>query len=407
MNVSSTKNKIHVNNAYSNKNSYYCNQQITCHAKKQNINLNNLPFTIPISFKGYFAEHNLKQEIIKFVNLVNDNSTKKIAFISHANPDCDAISSMIAGKYTIKDATGKNADVFIMNQLDENAAFLDTTTDKVKCINSYFNNSEPTNEDILEKFGNYDLVVVTDTPYKTLIDKKINDTILKYAKKVVKIDHHLYTENTEQKDFMFGDINIIDNTKESASQIMMQLVKPFGLDLKQINPKISDAIATGMLADGGQFTNVKNKKIFKDAAKLQETSNLSKISKEINSLNIQEFEIFADILKNIKFTDDKEIAYFVMPKEKTSMPIKNPVIAALTQLSKIRGVKYYFSIIEDPNESGKITSSLRSNEKPINYIANKFNGGGHSHASGFSTNTDSTENLINNIIYELNILKNS
>ena len=385
---------------------YYDSDKI---AKDSNtpVNLNHQPSAVRINFKGYKAEDNLRNAIIQFKELVESEAIKKIVFISHARPDGDAIGSMVAGKNIILDGIDKKADIFVLEPLNHNLSFLNPSDDKIICLNEILNATRvPYEQQIVEMFGHYDLAVVTDTPYKHLADEKIVGTILKNAKKTVKIDHHPMDAHQNPEDYYYGDINIIDETKESASQIIMQLVEPFGLNTDNVSKKISDALATGLLSDSAQLALARGKDIFSDVEELARTSNLSKIAKKIKSMTIDEFKLYTDLMNKINFNEEGNIAYFTVQKDGTnSGSVKNVIIAVLDLISRIKNVKYYFCLIEDINEPGVYRGSLRSNKKPVLEVANKYNGGGHPHACGITIKTEAPEIFAQNLINDLRLLE--
>lgn len=376
----------------------YSNPQIST------VNLNKHPAAI--AFKGYSPEPELKNIIRRFVTLVKADTIKNIAILTHSGPDCDAIGSMIATREIIKEGTGKTPDMFTMKPLLKNMASLDPKKE-IKVITNLISNTEDLKTTMKAFLDDYDLVIVTDTPLIKLLDEELGDTILKNAKKIVKIDHHPKGAKVKPEDYNFANLNIIDTKKESASQIVMQLVKPFGLDPKKINPKISKALASGIVTDSGQFQFSRGKSIYKDAAELQNSTDVGKIIREVNSLDLQEFSLFVKILNKVKFSDDKEIAYFIIKRNQVEETTKNVNIAALNQLSKIFGVKYCFSVQESTGKVGKVNVSLRSNDKPINYLASEYGGGGHALSSGLSVRVKNTEDFAIELLDKITKLKNS
>lgn len=363
-----------------------------------------------LSFEGYAPSAKNRYMIKKIVDLVKSEEIKKIALLSHVGHDGDKIGSMLGLKNIIKKATNKKADAFILNPLPLNTAFIDPKKE-IKVIKNIFEGPEKpqlqlsvTPEQIRRKFGDYDLVIVTDTALKSLIDKELKESILDHAKMTAKIDHHPHREGMKAEDFRYGDINLIDPSQESASQIIMQFVKPFGL---AANSKISDPISMGMITDSGQFAYARGKNIFKDASLLSKTSDLKKIAELVKKLDHNEFQLYKTMMNSIKFNNDGEIAYFITDQANVKSPIKSVVVAVLDQISKIHGVKYYFSVIKNSPESGKICSSIRSMDKPIGELAEELGGGGHDYVCGLSKKEENAERFANEVLTKLIELKNS
>lgn len=385
-------------------------------AEKKTVNLNHQASAINnmIAFKGYSPSSSKNRYWIKkIVNLIKSEGMKKIAIISHALTDGDAAGSEIALGRAIKTATGKNVDMFLMEPLEMKLAFIDENKE-IKIIRDLF--EDPKNpkapidpEKIRGKFGDYDLVIVTDTSRISLLDKELKEGIFDHAKKTVKIDHHPDKERLSSNGYNYANINLTDPNKESAAQIIMEFMRPLGIDTKKINPEISDAITMGLLTDTVQLTKARGQSIFKDVSELAKTSNISEIMKLTTQVTLKDSKIYADILNNIRTSKNGEVAYFITTQKEMDDPIKNIAMVALEQISKTKGVKYYFSIIDHESEPGKLCVSLRSQikNKSIRRLAHFYGGGGHEHACAFAKKVENTEDFANELVNKLTELENS
>lgn len=373
--------------------------------RKGSISLHHQSSALNIAFKGTSPESHLRYMVKKLVTIVKSEKVQKIAWLTHKRPDGDAYGSIISGSNIIKTTTGKHVDMFVMDALPKNFTCLDPDNE-IKVINNILQTSTDsslpiTPEQIKEKFGDYDLVIISDAPSIGRIDGALEKGILANSKMVAIIDHHIAMEDFGKKGVKPAIVNIIDTTKESACQIIMQLVKPFGLDPKKLSPKISDALSAGIVTDSSQFEFAKGKGIFKDTAILKDTSNIHKIIEEVNTIERYEFKDLINILNNVKYSEDGEIAYFILDKETNAKDI------ALLQISRIRGIKYYFCITKNLSEPNEVYCSMRSKDKPINKIANELGGGGHELFCGFTTEGKTTEEVAKIVLEKLTTLKNS
>lgn len=390
-----------------------CNITSGDSSPQKEVNLNNHPSFINIGFKGFSPEPHLRKDIKALIDLIRESTINKICILTHTDPDCDAYGSAFALANSIKEGSGKNPDVVVMEPLNISAKFLDPEHE-IKIIKELGDNKNINSIYIKEKLGDYDLVIVTDTPTLGRLDKPLKEAIIdpiknnpSSNKKIVKIDHHLIGDHDKKEDYYFGDINIIDTGKEAAAQIVMQCIAPLGISTENLNPKISNAIAAGIISDSANFNFPRGQEIFKDAAKLSKTSNMKNIAQEVNKLSTEEFKLFRETLNNIQFVDNGEIAYMVVDENKTKIPVKNAVIAAICQIARIETVKYYFAIIKNTNPAGTVSVSLRSKDKSILELASFFGGGGHARSSGFTAKIEDADELANKILEKIRELKNS
>lgn len=398
------------------------------------INLNYHPNAINkhnINFKGYTPTEKNIGPMKEFAEFIKQEAIKKIAIFTHFDPDHDAIGSAVALKELLK-AKGKEATIFVMKPLKHNAKFLDENKEIVVVNNlkSHVKPNEPISADQLkEMYGLHDGIVIVDAHSVERIDKKLKTAFIDPVKELIIkekqegkdtkgriaiIDHHLeeHSQVQSSNDKYFNDLNpvkIIDSSVESASRLCMQLVG--ALDVKPTKT-ISDAVYAGITSDSYMLNHAKKGSgIGNDIAELEKTSDLGELTKEVNSMLIDDFELTKELMNRVNFANNKEIGYVVFDKDlmkkckDAKLCIENAVINIATQFSRIRGLKYFFIIKELPNENGKITVALRSKNGPINSITESYKGGGgHAQAGGFSTTVDNVEKFKDDLIQKLNAL---
>ena len=365
-----------------------------------------------ICFKGWTPNQSVKTKQLKpFVAAMVDPQSEKIAISGHTRPDGDCIGAGFALANLIHQTTGKKIDFFIFGDLPNKFKFLNKDSN-VNIVNIY-EKKDYKAEKLQEKFGQYDLAIAVDTALKRLIPDNYFDGIFSKAKATMKIDHHPYME-TFDKDLNcnvgnnFADYNYLDDTADSASQIIMQLVNLFKIKPKELHPKISEAIYTGIVTDTDNFRYARSHNTFADAALL--------IKNGVNNIEMQT-KLRGDIppcihklkqylYNNIQFSSDKRIAYFV----------ETPELAKLKEEAKKEGYKdealeevmdllSYMLQIKDVEISMKIAGtnfSVRSKNADTRNIAMKYGGGGHFNASAFCIKKDgrSTDEIIDSIIKE-------
>lgn len=354
-----------------------------------------------INFTGCSPLLKNKDSIEKIIHLIKSKDIKRIALCSHKETDGDAAGSMIALFNEIKEATGKIADMFILNPLQENFKFIDSSR-KIKVISKILG-SNAIAEDITKKFGTYDLAISLDTATADLHDINIYEGIFKKAKHKVSIDHHNKTNG------VFADINLTDTSAISTSQIIMQFIKPFGLNTERIKPKIAEPILMGLITDARQFASSVKRFIRDDVHQLKNSltdKDFRKLIENICKLNPQEREIYRNILKNgIKYNDDKTVAHFVYNSQVSIPSTKNIIGHVFQEIAKSKKIKYYFAIITDSN--GKTSASIRSKTQSIEKGIIELGGGGHPHACAISDSNKSPKELVDSISDKLIELENS
>lgn len=345
-----------------------------------------------VSFSGFsFSKENkvIGKQIIK---LVKSKDICNIAILPHKCHDADAIGSAVALKRMIQQATGKIVDIFIEKPLRENFTFIDPQNEiKVvaECIGQRM-----ASDDILNKYGKYDLVIAVDTAKKGLMDSEIFNAFMTNAKKTVDIDHHAKSDGT------FADITLVDTSKKSASQLIMEFLEPFGINSKKVNKQITDPIAMGLVGDSEQFNFIK-KGVFDDAEKLAKTSNIEKIITSLRQKTPEEFEICSRILSNLKYSEDGKVAYTIFENNGSNLSEK-AMGMAIAEISRLRGVKYYFGITKNAGKDGsEISASIRSNDKAINKMAEELGGGGHDFACGIHRTDITAEEMAEAILTKL------
>lgn len=347
-----------------------------------------------INFQGYYASKKNRYYIEKIVDLVKDESNKRIAIFPHKSPDGDAIGSAVALAHIIKKATDKIADIFVSEPLDKKLKLIDANNE-IKVISEILS-PKATSDEMLTTFGKYDLAIGVDNPDISLFPDGLYEALFDTAKHTVKIDHHPAGKGFKNRNY--AHINLIDLSKESAAQLVMEFVKPFNIDPRTISKEISDPLTMGLLSDSQQFKYPRNPGIFKDAAELSKTSDFEEIIKAFEKVDCEEFVDSIKILNNTKFANNGKIAYYVLDIDNDFTPSGDATGRALVEISKIEGVKYYFSIKKKLNE---VKASIRSNDKPIRPKVLELGGDGHDHACGLKWKNKTAEELVNALIEKL------
>lgn len=282
---------------------------------------------------------------------------KNIVIHRHSNPDGDALGSQFGLAELIK-LNFKNKNVFIVGDKNE---FINNSIKNI-FVDDFIN----------PKIKDYEnaLTIVVDTANT----ERIEGQNYSNGKTIVKIDHHVTSDN-------YGDFEIVENTISSTCEIITNIA----IELNwSINKKASEYLLTGIITDTGRFMfNSVKEGTFKVSQHLVE--NGAKMSKIVNKLNDRDL---AFIRLQAKVQSDFEykngVSWYIMPKNlhtKFNVPYSS-ASSMVFALMSFREAEYaVFASFDEENNIWK--GSLRSKKKPINNIAELFNGGGHEMASGF------------------------
>lgn len=357
----------------------------------------NVTTNISIHFNGLYPLTTRNRKYInEIVKLLKSDEVKRILILPHKRPDEDAIGSSLALKYMIEKATGKKADIVISFPLQDNIKFIDPENE-IKIINSS-SESKATIKEIRARYKGYDTIIGIDTSSIDMWDDEIYQALVlnPKVKHKIKIDHHPESNNSSSN---YADINFSDASKESAAQVVMECYKAFGLDMKNVDTKITDALTLGIMGDSGQLKFARGEGIFKDVGILSRSTNVRRIMDGLNKITLEEFKSYSNILKNgITFRNDG-IAYAVIDAAKEVKPLKNVQHLVLEEMSKVNGIKYYFTVLTNSKKpEWQISSQIRSNAKNIRDKILEIGGGGHNLACGFVDKKNRTPDEIQNLI---------
>lgn len=276
-----------------------------------------------------------------------------IVIVRHVGVDPDAMASQIALKEAIK-YTFPEKKVFALG----------SGTTKFNYIGKL---DKYTDVEGLENI----LLIVLDTPDQKRVDKgDFNEYT--YS---IKIDHHPFIEK-------FCDIEIIDDKKSSASEMVFELIENTKLEM---NKEIAETIYYGIIADTNRFLfNNSTSRTFKNVSIMLEKYNIDivKCYQKLYRRPFNEIELFGYMTSNMKITENGvgyvKVETEVLNKYKLDSASSGNLI---NEFNNIDELLVWLSATEDVKNSC-IRISIRSRGPEINKVAEKYNGGGHKLASG-------------------------
>lgn len=290
----------------------------------------------------------------KIIKEIYNNIKKydKIFIARHIGPDPDALSSQLALKDVIINTFPKKK-VFAIGNPAARFRYLGE----------------------LDRIGDEDLsdalLIVVDLPNKSRIDGANPDL---FAKRI-KIDHHPFMEK-------FCDIEWIDDTASSASQMIVELILNTKLKLTK---KAAENLYLGIVADTNRFMfDYTTSKTFELVSELIKRTNINFTSlyQTMYLRPIKEIKFEHYILNNLIITENG-LAYAYLTDEIMKEYEVDVATAGnmVNNFNYIEDFKVWALFSEDKNNNN-IRGSIRSRGPIINDVAALFGGGGHIYASG-------------------------
>ena len=213
------------------------------------------------------------------------------------------------------------------------------------------------------------LLIVLDTPDKKRVD--MPDFVYK---KSIKIDHHPHIET-------FCDIELIEEKKSSASEMVYDLIKNTSL---KMDNKIATLLYLGIIGDTNRFLhNFTNETIAKASYLIDKYKvDYEKCYDNLYKRPFQELQFMAYMIENMKITDDG-VGYIKITEEVAKKYSYDSVSSGdlVNNFNNTDELLCWLVATEDIANSC-IRVSIRSRGPIINKVAEHHGGGGHKFASG-------------------------
>lgn len=270
----------------------------------------------------------------------------------HNKPDGDALGSQIGLKHILR-TNFPEKEVYVVGDDPGFYGFMD---DSVMDLipDRYFENA---------------LSVILDCGAPALI----SDNRYQYAKRTVRIDHHLYTSS-------IAEVEVIDSSYESCCGMIAHFAMESGL---RLNTTAAKSLYTGMVTDSGRFRyDATTSRTYTLASFLLETPfDITGIYRNLYADSYESKKLKAQFVLKIQFTANN-VAFIYTTKEelaKIGADIFTVSRGMVNTMADIKGVDIWCNFTETDNG---VLCELRSGSHNINPIAVKYGGGGHAKASG-------------------------
>lgn len=309
----------------------------------------------------------MRETYSKILNKIVDYNSIVIA--RHIGADPDALGSQFGLKQLINELY-PDKKVYAVGTIASKFRFMGST-DKIDGVD--FSKS---------------LLIVLDVPDLKRIEG-IDD--VKKFDYIIKIDHHPVVD-------VYADIELIDNTASSASQIVLDMI--FNLEL-ELSSEVASKLYLGIVSDTDRFLHdCTTYKTLELVSKLVKTTN-------INLTSLYE-SYYMRPLSEVRFQGYIYENMIVSPNGLGYIKISDKVmkefgVDAASAGNMINNLKYVNEIIvwvflSEDVKSNIIRANIRSRGPFINEVAIKHGGGGHKYASGVRLNSwEDADKLISDL----------
>lgn len=301
----------------------------------------------------------------------NLKKEKSVAIISHIRPDGDTIGSSLGLLFALRKLNIK-AKVYC--------------GDNIPAKFSYLSGYEEFSSQELEK----DITAIISVDCADTGRLGVYEQAFIGFQNTYNIDHHI--SNTR-----FAKYDFVEEHSANAENVLA-LIKLLNVE---IDGNISNALATGIITDSGNF---RHKNVTENT--LKSATELFSLGADFHNIIFHTFneqrkeraKLFAITMDRIRYYLDDKFAVGIVRLadfEKTGA-YQDETEGFIDFIMGIKGVKVGAMVME--TEPNKYKISFRAETADVNYVASTFGGGGHVLASGCRINGD-LEEVIDKITF--------
>lgn len=299
------------------------------------------------------------KEIYKMIKKYN-----RIIIARHVGADPDALGSTLGLKEVILNTFPKK-EVYVVGTPAARHKYIGTLD---KFTEDMYQNS---------------LLIVLDTPDLKRIDG-VDAT--KFECKI-KIDHHPFIEK-------YADIELIDDTSSSASQLVMELVKNTKL---RINKIAAEKLFIGLVGDTNRFlyyyTTAKTFELVSEMIRCTDI-NFTELYENMYLRSLHDLRFQSYVINNLTLTDNGfgyiKLDQSILDEYEVDAATASNVVNNLNYVEDM----YSWAVFAYDKANDNIRGSIRSRGPIVNEIASNYNGGGHIYASGVRIQDFETVDLL-------------
>lgn len=287
---------------------------------------------------------------------------QNIVIVSHRGPDGDAVGANLALRLALKYQWNKNV---ISACVDPAPAYCDFLPE----VNEFRADFDQAAADVL-------IFVDCGANYMSKFHEK-KPNLFSGSPPVINIDHHASNDS-------FGQINVVDSSAASTTQILYGLFKDYGF---KITRDIATCLLNGLYFDTGSFMHSNTTpEVLNIASELLWCGADYKTIciKQFHTTTIPQLKLYGRILERIKINDKHVVASAVSEQDfdETGAELEDTT-GAIDYLNSVPNGNMCCLLYED--RKGAIKGSFRTRaDVDVAALAGQFGGGGHKKAAGFS-----------------------
>lgn len=301
------------------------------------------------------------QENIKKLQ-IHLKKNPRMAVLCHANPDGDAIGALLG---------------WCMVMADFGVDVTPICYDPVPNMFLYLSSADTVQQDFRPE--KYDTIVFLDCGDKRLTKfQEEYPDILTDAFYKINVDHHPTND-------LWGDVNFVETKASSTTQILWKVFQ--ALD-QVVSPSAATALLTGIYTDTGGFMHQNTTpEVYALSAELMEAgANISEIASSVfHQYDFKTLKLWGRVLQNLHITDDGAAMVGVSEKEYRSIGCDRTDLAGVIDyINSMPEADYSVVLSEDGRGNVKASLRTRKDHVDVKSLAERFGGGGHVKASGFT-----------------------
>ncbi len=295
----------------------------------------------------------------------------RIICLTHANPDGDALGSMLGIAALLRTQYPRKEILTLCRDPAPNSFH-------------FLPGSNAISHTV--EFEQGDLIIILDTAEPKLTELHEVYPLLFSPEKAeaegwrtLKVDHH-------PDGSPFAQINIIDGTAASTAEIVVDIADSLNFSM---NPDVATCLLTGIYTDTGSLMHSNtSQRVYRTAARLLRAGANQKalIENIFRSSKISTLRLWGRVLEKISITEEGAAVSAVTAGDFRATGANfSELTGAIDYVNSIPGMKFSLILSE---RGGKVKGSLRTlrDDIDVSSLAQKFSGGGHKKAAGFSIN---------------------
>ena len=294
-----------------------------------------------------------------------------IVLIAHRNPDADSLGSASAFYGYLLRLQKKVTFFCISERIDPNTNYL------------------PWCDKITHRFPETaELAIAFDCGSASRLGVEVGCEL-------VNIDHHSGNEG-------YGDVDIIDVSAISTTQVVYDLFKGAGIS---INAKMATALYAGLLDDSAGFTVHKtDRRAFEMAADLAGCGADIALCNRclMQTLPLGALRLKGAMFRELRLLNGGRVAYLYVDREMLEAAGAHPAACEGPLEESLHLPTVETAILLRENRDGSLKGSLRSRSSAdMAQIAAAFGGGGHAHAAGFEVFGEDADRVLQRLLHFL------